>query len=107
MFAEDDVLLDYRKVNKILPILHFGGSGSMKISDVTFSQEARKSILELYGKTVDAEGFIVESENPKQRVLTPSGEEIQIDEWAGIRKGSEAFIKSDTFSLIELAKRLE
>ncbi len=79
----------------------------MKISDVTFSKEARESILGLYGKTVDAEGFIVEKENSKQRVLTPNGEEIHIDEWAGIRKGSEAFIKSDTFSLIELAKKLE
>ena len=34
-------------------------------------------------------------------------EEILFEEWAGVHKGSEAFIKSDIFSLIELAKRLE
>ncbi len=84
-----------------------GGSGSMKISDITFSNEAKGDILELYGKTVDEEGFIVEKENEVQRVLTPKGEEIRIDEWAGIMKGSEAFVKSDIFSLIELAKKLE
>ena len=79
----------------------------MKISDVTFSKEAKEDILALYGKTIDTEGFIVEKENPTQKVLTPTGEEIHIEEWAGIRKGSEAFIKSDTFSLIELAKKIE
>ncbi|MDP7180714.1 MAG: hypothetical protein QF824_05590 [Candidatus Woesearchaeota archaeon] len=79
----------------------------MKISDVTFSKEAREDVLELYGKTIDKEGFIVEKENMDQRVLTPKGEEIHVDEWGGIIKGSEAFVKSDTFSLIELAKRLD
>jgi len=78
----------------------------MEISNVTFSKEAKKDILNLYGKTIDKEGFIVEIDNQNQRVLTPKGEEIHIEEWAGIIKGSEEFIKSDTFSLIELAKKL-
>ncbi len=79
----------------------------MKIGKMTFSETAKNDILELYHKCIDDEGFIVEKDDPKQRVLTPKGEEIHIDEWAGITKGSEAFIKNDTFSLIELAKRLE
>ncbi len=79
----------------------------MKIINIAFSKEAKKDVLELYDKTIDDEGFIVEKKNPTQKVLTPKGEEIHISEWAGIRKGSEAFIKSDVFSLIELAKRLE
>ena len=78
----------------------------MEISNVTFSKEAKEDILNLYGKTIDKEGFIVEIDNKNQRVLTPKGEEIHIEEWAGIIKGSEEFIKSDTFSLIELAKKL-
>ncbi len=78
----------------------------MKIGDISFNESAREDILLLFGKTVDSEGFIVENENPKQRVLTKKGEEIMVDEWAGIVKGSEEFVKSDTFSLIELAKRL-
>jgi len=79
----------------------------MKLSQITFSELASKDILELYGKSIDDEGFIVEKDNPSQRVLTPNGEEIPLKEWGGIRKGSEAFIKKDTFSLIELAKKLE
>lgn len=79
----------------------------MKLSPLTFSKPAKEDILELYGKSIDNEGFIVEKDNPSQRVLTPNGEEIHINEWGGIRKGSEAFIKNDTFSLIELAKKLE
>ncbi|MEK6846078.1 MAG: hypothetical protein AABY26_04920 [Nanoarchaeota archaeon] len=79
----------------------------MKLSQITFSKLAVRDILELYGKSLDNEDFIVEKDNPSQRVLTPNGEEIHIEEWGGIRKGSEAFIKNDTFSLIELAKKLE
>ena len=43
----------------------------------------------------------------EERRLLRDGEEIRVEEWGGIRKGSEAFIKNDTFSLIELAKKLE
>jgi len=55
---------------------------------------------------LDDEGFLVEKENLNQRVLTPKGEEIHFKEWGGIMKGSEAFVKSDTFSLLEIAKKL-
>lgn len=79
----------------------------MKLSNLHFDESAKKDILELYDKTLDEEGFIVEKENIRQRVLTPKGEEIHINDWAGIVKGSEAFVKSDAFSLIELAKKLE
>ena len=79
----------------------------MKLSQVTFTEESKSDILELFGKTLDDEGYIVEIENLNQRVLTPKGEEIHISEWAGVMKGSEAFVKSDTFSLIEIAKKIE
>ena len=78
----------------------------MKIGTLSFDKQVKTDILDLYGKTIDEEGFIVEKENLKQKVLTPKGEEIHVDEWAGIMKGSEIFIKSDAFSLIELAKKL-
>lgn len=79
----------------------------MKISNITFSKDAREDILDLFGKTVDDEGYIVEKDSIEQRVLTPKGEEIHIEDWGGVVKGSEAFIKSDAISLTELAKRLE
>lgn len=79
----------------------------MKISNLVFGKEARIDILDLYGKTVNDEGFIVEKDNLSQKVLTSKGEEIRIEEWGGIVKGSEEFVKSDAFSLIEIAKKLE
>lgn len=79
----------------------------MKISPLTFNKDVKEDVLELFGKTVDDEGYIVEKENLKQRVLTQKGEEIRLEEWAGIIQGSEAFVKSDTFSLMEIAKKIE
>lgn len=79
----------------------------MKLSQVTFKEESKSDVLELFGKTLDEEGYIVEIDNVNQRVLTPRGEEIHISEWAGVMKGSEAFVKSDTFSLMEIAKKIE
>jgi len=79
----------------------------MKISSSTFDKDVKEDVLELLGKTIDSEGFIVEKDNINQRVLTPKGEEIRLEEWAGIIKGSEAFVKSDIFSLMEIAKRVE
>lgn len=81
----------------------------MKISELTFDEDSKKDVLELYGKTLDDEGFIVEKENLNQRVLTPKGEELHFKEWGGIMKGSmkgsEIFVKSDIFSLLEIAKK--
>ncbi|MCK5149595.1 hypothetical protein KAJ87_01570 [Candidatus Pacearchaeota archaeon] len=78
----------------------------MEISNLTFDDESKKEVLDLFEKTIDQEGFIVEKEDMTQRVLTTKGEEILFEEWGGVVKGSESFIKSDTFSLIELAKKL-
>lgn len=78
--------------------------------ELTFSESAKEDILELFGKAIDSEGFIVEKETPEQRVLTPKGEEIHITEWGGIIKGGktghEQFIKSDSFTLLNLAKQI-
>jgi hypothetical protein len=79
----------------------------MKLSNITIDEGSKLYVLDIYGKTVDEDGFIVEKESITQRVLTPNGEEIHLSEWAGIVKGSEEFVKSDAFSLIELAKKLE
>jgi len=74
---------------------------------VTFDDSARDFILESFDKTVDGEGYIVERSNQTQRVLTPAGQEIKQDKFAGVRKGSEIFIKSDIVSLIELCDYLK
>ncbi len=69
---------------------------------ITFDEASRREVLSFFDKTVDEEGYIIERDDPTQRVITPDQEEIKEDEFAGIRKGSEIYIKSDLPSLIEL-----
>ena len=69
---------------------------------ITFDAASKREILSCFGKTTDQDGYIIEAENPTQRVITPDGEDITIEEFAGIRNGSEIYIKSDLPSLIEL-----
>ncbi|MBS3102491.1 hypothetical protein J4458_03515 [Candidatus Woesearchaeota archaeon] len=72
---------------------------------VTFDKELKEQILDIFDKTVDGQGLIVEKSNPKQLVLTQDGENLSIEEFAGITKGSEIFIKSDLISLIDFSKK--
>ncbi len=72
---------------------------------ITFDKKAKKTVLEsLLNKAVDSEGFIVEKENNKQRVLNLENEYVTLGEFAGIRKGSEIFIKEDVHSILNLSK---
>lgn len=73
---------------------------------ITFDASAKKEILSFFDKTIDDEEYIVEKEDITQRVITPEGEEVKLDEFAGIRKGSEIFIKSDLPSLFSLIDTL-
>ena len=74
---------------------------------IRFESSARKDILDIFNKTIDPEGFIVEKDNPEQRVLSIDGDEVQFNRFAGLKRGSEIFIKSDIISLIELSDRLK
>lgn len=72
---------------------------------INFDKNAKEEILNILGKAVNTEGIIVEKENPSQKVLTFDGEEISLEEFGGIQKGSEVFIKNNLVSLIRLSKR--
>jgi hypothetical protein len=71
---------------------------------VTFDDKVKKDVLDLLNKDVDGDGFIVEKDNPTQRVLTVEGEEITLEELGGVQKGSEVFIKKDVVSLMRISK---
>lgn len=79
----------------------------MKPSRIVFDDSCKEDILDIFGKKIDDEGFIVEKGNSNERVLTKQGEEILADEWAGVEMGSESFVKSDILSLIQLAKKIQ
>jgi len=73
---------------------------------ITFDSSAKRDILDIFDKAVDEEGYIVEKKNPTQRVLTREGDEITLEKFGGLKKGSEIFIKSDLTSLVNLADTL-
>jgi hypothetical protein len=73
---------------------------------LTFDNNSKNNVLELFNKTIDKDDFIVENSNEKRKVLTPEGEFININEFAGIIPGSEIFVKNDIFSLIKVAEMI-
>lgn len=74
-------------------------------AQITFDKSAKRDILDLLGKAVNDEDLIVEKGNPRQKVLTFDGEELSLEEFGGVQKGSEVFIKDNLVSLIRLSKR--
>ena len=73
---------------------------------ITFENNVAKDILSIFDKSIDEMGYVVERDAPDQKVITPDGEEIKLEEFAGLRKGSEIFVKSDLPSLINLKDKL-
>lgn len=69
---------------------------------ITFNSILKRYILDIFNKDVDDRGMVVEKNNPLKKVFTPDGEELEISQFAGIKKGSEIYLKSDIFSLINL-----
>jgi len=72
---------------------------------IVFDKSVKKEILDILNKTVDKDGLIVEKDNPEQKVLTFDGQEISQDEFGGVQKGSEVFIKNNLVSLMRLSKK--
>lgn len=70
---------------------------------ITFDKQFKSEILKAFDKTIKEDKIIVEASTGKP-VLTINGETITSKEFAGIKKGSEIFIKNDITSLIEFAK---
>lgn len=76
-------------------------------SQIRFDTNAKQEILELLNKSLDDEGYIVEKDNPAQKVLSSEGEPLKLEDFAGVRRGSEIFIKSDLPSLIDVSDLVE
>ena len=70
---------------------------------IIFDKKFRNLILDAFGKKIK-NGIIVERDSGTA-VLTTDGETVAAKEFAGIKHGSEIFIKNDITSLIEFAKK--
>lgn len=69
---------------------------------ITFDESTKELVLQMLNKAVDDDGYIYDVET-RERALTPEGSEVHIDEFAGIRRGSEIFITKDLPSLLKYA----
>ena len=72
---------------------------------ITFTENAKLSVLNMLNKDVDKSGFVVEKENPDKKVISSDGNELNIDNFGGVKKGSEIFIEDNIVSIIKLLKR--
>ncbi len=72
---------------------------------ITFDESAKGDILDILGKKVKSDGTIVEKKSPYEPVLTFEGEHLTVEDFGGVQKGSEVFIKKDLVSLMRLTKR--
>lgn len=70
-------------------------------------EKSRKLVLKAFGKGIGNDNMVVEANNTAQRVLTPRGDEIPLDEFAGVVHGSTVFVKSDIDSVLEIVDRLK
>ncbi|OGG11449.1 hypothetical protein A2Z00_05720 [Candidatus Gottesmanbacteria bacterium RBG_13_45_10] len=74
------------------------------LQSITFDKSAALFVLEAFGKTVNKEGYLVEIETGGY-VLSRNGEPILLDEFGGIAKGSELYLKSDIASMIDFIEK--
>ncbi|AAV45603.1 unknown [Haloarcula marismortui ATCC 43049] len=77
---------------------------SIMSTTLTFDESAAEFIIESFGKTTDGEGYIVDPQR-NERETTPEGNEIHIDDFAGVEKGSQLFLDDDFTTLVEHVKR--
>ena len=68
---------------------------------ILFTESALPFILQMFGKEINKDGFIVES-NSNELVLTTQGETIKANELGGITK--RGFYKNDLHSIMELVE---
>ncbi len=74
------------------------------LQSITFDKSAATFILGAFGKAVNKEGYITE-EGSGKFVFSRKGEPILLDEFGGIAKGSEIYLKSDIASMIDFVEK--
>ncbi len=71
---------------------------------IVFSEDVKEFVFEVFNKSVDEDGYIVEKGN-KSRVITPAGEHVPSKDFAAIIPGSEVFVTNDMPSLLKYVNR--
>jgi hypothetical protein len=69
---------------------------------IVFNNKSRDFVLALFDKSIDSDGYIIESKTGA-RVLTPNGDEVKKEDFAGFNHGSEIVLTKDLPSLLRYA----
>jgi len=67
--------------------------------NITFREGALEKALEYFGKSTDADGYIIDEEG--RRVTSNLGNEVTLDDLGGLGKGSIVYIEDDFNSAAE------
>jgi hypothetical protein len=73
------------------------------MAGLKFESGAAEFVLDAFDRDIDEDGYIVNEEG--ERETTPKNEEIRIEDFAGIEKGSELFIDDDFTSISDHLQR--
>lgn len=76
---------------------------SNKKARILFTQKGLPYILEIFGKSINEDGIIIET-STLEPIATPEGEELEAKRFGALKKGSEKFIKDDLYSIIQLSE---
>jgi hypothetical protein len=68
-----------------------------------FNEAALPFILEVFDKTINEDGLIIDMNNGEP-LQTTEGEFLTKYKFGGIKKGSEIFLKDDLLTVIKLAE---
>jgi len=71
---------------------------------LTFDASVAEDVIKEFGREVDDDGYIVDPETGN-RVETESGDQIHVDQFAGVEKGSIIFLDDDFNTLVDHMKR--
>lgn len=71
---------------------------------LTFEEGAEEFVIEAFGRTVNDDGYIVDPETGEVET-SPEGEQLTVEHFAGIEKGSEIFLSDDFMSLVNHVDR--
>lgn len=72
--------------------------------EITFGPSAAETVLEQFGKTLDDDNYIIDEETEERVTSMYKEEEIHIDEFGGVVKGSTEFIKDDYAEIHDYVK---
>lgn len=71
-----------------------------------FDDVTREFVLAMFDKAIDDEGYIIEADT-QNRVMSPDGNEVHQEDFAGVAPGSEIILTNDLPSLLQYADRGE